>query len=211
VIALILAAIATLVSLGAVAAGATGIVLDQTQRDSSGYLMTSAARYSTGTYALVSANYRGGTSGDVFVPRDLLGTVRLRVSSSRPVFLGIGREPAVNRYLRGVAHAQGTSFATSTAFATSSGVAPTSPPTANSFWGASTVGSGQRTLNWKPQTGNWRIVLMNADGSRGVSGDISIGARIPHLLTIAIAVLGAGIFLLLLSSGAIYVAVREKR
>jgi hypothetical protein len=172
--------------------------------------MTSATRYSTGTYALVSASYRGGTSGDVFVPRDLLGTVRMRVTSSRPVFLGIGREAAVNSYLSGVAHAQGTSFATRTAFATSSGAAPASPPTAQSFWGASTVGSGRRTLSWRPETGNWRIVLMNADGSRGVSGDISIGARIPHLLTIAIAVLGAGIFLLLLSSGANYLAVHEK-
>jgi hypothetical protein len=56
VIALVLASIATLLSLAAIAAGGVGITLDQTQRDSSGYLMTSARSYSTDTYALVSGS-----------------------------------------------------------------------------------------------------------------------------------------------------------
>jgi Domain of unknown function (DUF4389) len=210
VIALVAASIFGLASIGLIAAGGAGIVLDQTQRDSSGYLMTSATHYSTGTYAVVSASYRGGTSGDVFVPRDLLGTVRLRVSSSRPVFAGVGPENAVNTYLSGVAYAERSSFAARGTFHTHPGAAPVSAPTAQSFWGASTVGSGTHTLNWTPQTGNWRIVLMNANGSSGVSADVSIGARIPHLLTISVAALGAGILLLLLAGGAIYLIVRER-
>jgi hypothetical protein len=185
-------------------------VLDQTQRNSSGYLMTSATRYSTGTYALVSASYRGGTSGDVFVPRDLLGTVRVRATGTRPVFIGIGPENAVNTYLSDVAHAQGTSFATNGTFTTYPGGAPASAPTAHPFWTASTVGGEIRTVNWTPQTGNWRIVVMNADGSRGVSADVSVGARLPHLLTIGIATLGAGILLLLLSAGGIYLTTRRR-
>ena len=104
VIALIAASLLALASFGLLAAGGTGIVLDQTQRDSSGYLMTSTEPYSTSTYALVSGSYRGGTSGDWFVNRDLIGTVKVRVSSTRPVFIGIGPENAVNTYLsrRGV-------------------------------------------------------------------------------------------------------------
>lgn len=211
VIALVLVSIVGLASLGLIAGWGAGIVLDQTQRDSSGYLMTSATRYSTGTYAVVSASYRGGVSGDVFVPRGLLGTVRLRVTSSRPVFAGIGPENGVNAYLSGVARAERNNFAARGTFTTYSGAAPASPPTAQSFWSASNLGSGTRTLNWTPQTGNWRIVLMNANGSSGVSADVSIGARIPHLLTISVAVLGAGMLLLLLTSGAIYLIVRERR
>ena len=51
---------------------------------------------------------------------------------------------------------------------------------------------------------------MNADGTRAVNADVSIGARLPHLLTIAIAVLGGGILLLLLSGGGLYAAVRRR-
>jgi hypothetical protein len=211
VVALVAASILALVSLGLVAAGGTGIVLDQTQRDSSGYLMTSTEPYSTSTYALVSAGYRGGTAGDWFVNRDQIGTVKLRTNSARPVFIGIGPQRAVNSYLAGVAHARGHSLATPSAeFRTYPGGAPTTPPSSQRFWGASSTGSGHQTLTWKPQSGNWRIVLMNADGSAGVRADVSIGARLPHLFTIAIVAAGAGLLLLLLSGAGIHLAVRPR-
>jgi len=51
---------------------------------------------------------------------------------------------------------------------------------------------------------------MNADGTRAVNAQCSASAaRLPHLLTIAIAVLGGGILLLLLSGGGLYAAVRR--
>ena len=194
------------------AAGTTGIVIDQTQRDSSGYLMTSTEPYSTPTYALVSASYRGGASGDWFVDRDLIGTVKLRVNSTSPVFVGIGPESAVNTYLAGVAQARGHSLGTPSAdFRTYRGGAPSAPPRTQTFWDASSTGTGQQTVTWKPQAGNWRIVLMNADGSAGVRSDVSIGARIPHLLAIGIVAAGVGFVLLLISAAGIYLAVRPRR
>ena len=209
VAALIAASILALVSLGLLAAGGTGIVLDQTQRDSSGYLMTSTEPYSTSTYALVSGSYRGRTSGDWFVNRDLIGTVKVRVSSTRPVFVGIGPENAVNTYLSGVAYARGNSLtARNSDFRTHPGGAPATPPAAQRFWSASSTGTGQQALTWKPRAGDWRIVLMNGDGSAGVSSDVSIGAKMPHLLTIAIVASGAGLVLLLISGAGIYLAVR---
>jgi hypothetical protein len=208
----VLASITALIGIAAIAAGATGIVLDQTQRDSSGYVMTSPTRYSTGTHAIVSTSYRGGTTNDWFVGRDLLGTVRLRVNSALPVFIGIAPEKAVNTYLANVSHAQDNTLTTRSAdFHVYSGGAPSSPPTAQGFWSASAVGAGERTLTWMPQHGSWRIVLMNADGSSGVSASVSIGARFPDLLTVSVAVLGGGILVLLLSGGAMYFAVTRRR
>jgi hypothetical protein len=37
------------------------------------------------------------------------------------------------------------------------------------FWVTSTSGAGNLALHWKPRPGTWRAVLMNADGSRGVT------------------------------------------
>jgi hypothetical protein len=207
ILALVVAGITALFGIAAVAAGGTGIVLDQTQRDSSGYLMTSPTSYSTGTYALVSAGYRAGTANDWFVTRDLLGTVRVRVSSSRPVFVGIAPASAVKSYLANVAHAQGDNLSTrSRDYRVHPGGAPSSRPVSQRFWSASASGTGQQTLRWTPQNGTWRIVVMNADGSRSVAADVSVGARMPNLLTMGIGALGAGLLLLSMCAGALYIA-----
>jgi hypothetical protein len=52
---------------------------------------------------------------------------------------------------------------------------------------------------------------MNADGSRGVAADLSIGASVPDLLTIGIAGIGGGILILLLSATGLYLVVRRMR
>ena len=213
-LALVVAGITALFGIAAIAAGGVGIVLDQTQRDASGYLMTSARPYSTNSYALVSASYRAGASNDWFVARDMLGTVRVRVSSARPVFVGIASESAIGSYLGNVAHAEGATLTTPSAdLRTYPGGAPSTPPATQRLWAASAsgVGVGEHTLTWTPQDGSWRIVVMNADGARGVTADVSVGARMPDLLTIAITVLGAGILLLSMCSGAIYIAVGSRR
>jgi hypothetical protein len=90
VAAVVVGSLVTVVSLAAIAAGSAALVLDQTQRDRSGYLMTGSTSYTTATYALVSDSYRAGTSGDWFVARDLLGTVRIRSESGSRLFVGIG-------------------------------------------------------------------------------------------------------------------------
>lgn len=212
VVALVIAGLLGLVSLAAIAAGGAGVALDQTQRDANGFLMAPTRHYSTGTYALVSSSYRGGTSNDFFVARDLLGRVRVRVDSSQPVFIGIAREGALNRYLAGVAYAEGSRFdMPSREFRVHYGGAPAAPPATQGFWSASASGSGEFSFNWIPRPGNWRVVMMNLDGRPGVSGEVSVGARLPDLLTVSIVVLAAGVVLLMLSGGGVYLAVTRRR
>ena len=133
------------------------------------------------------------------------------ISSSRPVFVGIGPVSAVNAYLANVARAQGDTFATrSSDFRVLPGAAPSSPPTAQHFWSASATGAGQQTLTWMPQNGNWRIVLMNAHGSRAVNAEREHRRTRPASARDRDRVLGAGLLLLLLSGGGIFLAVRRR-
>jgi len=212
VLAMVLGSLALLAALAALAAGGAAVVLDQTQRDAGGYLMTSSTAYSTGTYALVSDSYRAGTAGDWFVARDLLGTVRIRVDSRAPVFVGIGPAAAVDDYLAGVGHEVATRFDSSrSSFRLQSGGAPAAPPTAEGFWAATATGAGRQTVTWTPESGDWRIVLMNADGTPGVTSAVAVGARVPDLLWIGVGLLAAGGLLLLAGGGAIYGASARRR
>ncbi|MBA2360565.1 MAG: hypothetical protein H0V79_06475 [Actinobacteria bacterium] len=56
------------------------------------------------------------------------------------------------------------------------GGAPEGPHADQTFWAASTTGAGEQTLEWEPEDGSLNIVVMNADGSRGVAAELSIGA-----------------------------------
>jgi len=212
IIGTILASLGVLVAVGAIAAGVAGIVYDQTQRDAAGYLMTSSQRYDTGSYAFVSHNYRTGAEGNWFVARDLLGSVRVRTTSVTPVFVGIGPAADVDAYLAGVRREVGNGFDGHRSDFSSRGMhAPAGPPTAEDFWVARAAGLGPEALKWNPKKGNWRVVLMKADGSRGVSATVSIGAKFPHLLFIALGVAGFGGLLLLLSGAGLYAAVHTRR
>ena len=209
--ALALASLTALVAIAAIAAGATGIVFDQTQRNHAGYLMSAGAPYSTGTDALESESYNAEGAGG-FAARELLGTIRIRSQSDRPVFVGIASAHAATSYLARVAHAQASNLGAERAdFRTQPGGAPSTAPSARHFWVASTAGAGVRTLTWKVRNGSWRVVVMNANGSPDVASDLSIGASFPHLLTLAIALLGGGILILLASGGVIYLATRRTR
>jgi hypothetical protein len=211
VIAVILSSLAVLAGLAALAGGGAALVFDQTQRDASGYLMTGSTPYSTDTYALVSDSYRTGAAGDAFVARDMLGTVRIRTQSTQTVFVGIGPAAAVSSYLTGVRREVATRFdAAQSDFRLHQGGKPSAPPASRRFWVAHSLGTGTQTVSWPPANGNYRIVVMNANGSAGVHTDLAIGARFPHLLAIGVGALGAGALLLLIGGAGLFAAVRRR-
>lgn len=75
---------------------------------------------------------------------------------------------------------------------------------------ASGTGSGDQILTWTAQSGNWRILLMNAAGTPNVTAELSVGARFQQLLTIGIAALGAGLLILLVAAGGVYLGARHR-
>ena len=89
------------------------------------------------------------------------------------------------------------------------GGAPATPPGSQTFWAASATGSGEQTLEWKPEDGDWRAVVMNADASRGVSAEMSIGAELDAVLWIGIGLLAAGVLFAAVAAIAVTAGVRR--
>jgi hypothetical protein len=152
---------------------------------------------STPTSALVSEvatiNYTEGVSTVVGDPR-----VRATVHASQggpDVFVGVARAGDVDRYLKSAAIDKVTDFDVEPFSLTKerrSGDATPKPPASQSFWVSKSVGRAP-SMDWKVRDGDYRIVVMNADGSRGVSSDGNFELKLPHLSSIALAALIAGL------------------
>ncbi len=189
---IVVGSIAALIALGLLAGGCASVVVDRTQRDDDGYLMSPTEDFATATYAIASERAELELGGAERALDTFLGTVRISSKSDRPVFVGIARASDLAGYLSGVEHAVVTDFERRPRYERRSGGAPASPPGEETFWVASSSGAGEQTLEWEPEEGEWRAVLMNADGARGVAAELSIGAELDPLLWIGIGLLFAG-------------------
>jgi hypothetical protein len=193
-----------LIAAGLLAAGVVAVVVDQTARDDQGFVMSGTQTYATSTYALVSDTATIDVRG-VDVLDDLVGKVKVRSDSTGPVFVGIGPADAVSRYLRGVPRERVSDLAEGSGTVIA-GVRRPAPPLSQRFWVASASGTGRQALGWDVRDGDWRVVVMSTDATRGVRADLAVGAVLPALLGVGLGLLaGGGLFLL--ASAVILVAV----
>jgi hypothetical protein len=204
--------IAALFAFGSLAGGCALVAVDQTQRDDDGFLMSPTTEFSTPTYAIVSDSAELDAGGAERALDAILGDVRVRSESDRPVFVAIGPADDVTRYLRGVEHDVVDDLDNSgdPEYSRRPGGAPAAPPSAETFWVASTRGSGEQTLEWEPEDGDWRAIVMNEDASRVVSAEMSIGAELDWALWIGIGLLVAGGLLAAIAALLITAAVRHR-
>jgi len=102
-------------------------------------------------------------------------TVRVEAQASdpeKPLFLGIGERRDVESYLAGVPYAEISGYEPHphrVVYRDQPGVSMPQSPTAQRFWRASAIGTGTQALTWDLEPGAWVLVLMNADGSKGVA------------------------------------------
>ncbi len=202
--------LAGIIAFGLLAGGCALVAVDQTQRDDDGFVMSPTEDFASATYAIVSESADLDTEGAEWALDTFLGTVRIRSESDRAVFVGIAPAAEVDRYLEGVEHDVVTDFDGDPEYETRAGGAPASPPGEETFWAESVVGPGEQTLDWDPEDGDWRVVVMNADGARGVSSDMSIGAELDTILWIGIGLLVAGGLLALGAAAAITAGARRR-
>lgn len=194
--ALVAAGLACLIGFGLALGGGSLVGADRTQRDSAGYMTSDGEHYSTSTYAYTTQSLDVPVIGSGGLARGVLGKVRITSESARPVFVGIARAADVEAYLGNVNRAVlGDNYEPRDANTQGSG-APKTTPTEQGFWAASVSGAGKRTLDWKLRDGRWVAVLMNADGTRGVTAHPRIGAEFPNAGWIGAGVLVAGLMLL---------------
>lgn len=187
------------------------------QKGDDGYLATGSDRFATSTYALATENLDVDSQGPGWlINADRYGKVRLKVDSraGKPVFVGIAPTSAVTRYLRDTSHATVTDVSYSpfrAEYRTQRAGGPAALPGDQRFWVASAHGPGRQTLTWDVKHGSWSIVVMNADGSRGVDAGVSAGADVPILSAVGWGALGGGLVLLIASGALVFVGVRRPR
>jgi hypothetical protein len=164
---------------------------------SDGTFKTGHNDVSSPTSALVSEVATIDGTHDV---TDALGQPRVRINadavkSGEGVFVGVGRKADVDRYLAGAQVDRVSDFETDPFTLDKTrvtGTAKPKPPATQSFWVAKSSGSTAK-LDWKVRDGDYRVVVMNADASRGVATQSSFEVEIPHLGTIAIVMLIVGL------------------
>jgi hypothetical protein len=192
-----------LLSLGMLALGGVLLWADS-QKDDQGYIHTDTQRFATRTAAIATDNLDLDSSGPGWLTsHDRYGHMRLEVSSrnDKPVFVGIARTKDASAYLRGTAHATVTDFHSDpfrAVYRAEPGSARPAPaaPASKPIWAASAHGNGTQTVVWDVKHGNWSVVVMNADGSRGVDTGVSAGADFPILSALAWGSVGSGLVLL---------------
>jgi hypothetical protein len=189
-----IAAIVTAVAAIVLAAAGTLALGANAWRVGDGYFTWSTETFTSSGYAIAMK------SVDIsHAPRWAFGdagldSVRIEAESDRPLFIGIARASDLDRYLRGTEHDEvsGLSYRPfQVAYEHVEGHAPRRAPVDEPIWVAATSGPGSLALSWKPEPGDWRAVVMNADGTRGVTAELQLGARTQLAWWLGGALLGA--------------------
>jgi hypothetical protein len=200
--------------IGLLMAGGVLLWADSTDR-TDGFLFSPREQFSSEGYALVSERIELATDADWLPLSVALGTARVDATAtgSQQIFVGIAPVADAAAYLGEVQRTVVDDLgfdAPASSHDQIAGGAPSGPPTDQDFWIASATGPGTQRLEWDPTEGDWMFVMMNADGSAGVSVDARIGATFPALDGIAWGLVASGLFLLLVGVLVMVLALRRR-
>ena len=118
--------------------------------------------------------------------------------TKRP-FIGIGRSEDVDRYLAGVAIDRVEDFSLRPFELTLSsvpGVRAATPPAAQDFWVASSMSAPDAEIRWRVRDGEYRMVIMNVDGTSGVATAARVQLVLPNAFPLSLGALGIGVLVL---------------
>lgn len=200
VVGLVFTSIGGLIGLALLVVGVALVLIYAFGRDN-GYFNSDRKDLKSASFAITTGEIDLGAEELDWAPDAVLGNVRIQVDSAKPVFVGIGSDEDVNRYLAGVAHDELIDFnEDQPTFALHEGKAPRTPPSEQSFWVAKSEGSGEQTVTWDAETGRWSAVVMNANGARGINVEAEAGIKLDWVIWVGLGVLAVG---LLITVGAV--------
>jgi len=204
IVMVVIGSLIALIGFGLLVGGTGALVGYATQREG-GFFETGDVRLASPTYAITSdrvdlESEPGGS--DWLIDRGALGTVRVSIDPATPdtpIFAGIGPSTDVAAYLEGVSRDQIRDFELSpdrVIYRRLPGEAAPSPPAEEPFWVAQVITGDAGELTWEVESGDWTVVLLNADASRGVDLDARPGIKVDWFLPAAIGLVVAGLILL---------------
>lgn len=208
VVSVMIGAVLALCSLGLLGAGGAAVWANTTQRDA-GYVDLGAASYTTPGRALASDTISVHRGWGWLRP--LIGQIRIRVTGTGRAareFAGVAPANAANRYLSGVSYTTVTSYDGQSLGISHPGSRVPPPPQSTPIWAARASGAPSATLRWTVREGDWTVIVMNADGSAGVTADVDIAASLPALGWLATEFLAGGTVLALAAFACIMIPVR---
>jgi hypothetical protein len=212
VAAIVAGAVAGLIGFALLVGG--GVLLwGDSHKGGDGYLSSAKHHFAANSYAIVSGDMDINSDAPKWLVRDHLGKIRVKATSQKPLFVGVAPTRDVDAYLARTAHAsiQNLEFwPFSVDYDRHGGSNRPLAPAEQGFWAASAHGGGTQTMTWKVRHGNWSIVVMNADGSRGVDAGISAGADVPFLSSVGWGVTIGGLVLLVFAATMTVVAIRVR-
>ena len=217
VFAVIFGGLMLLVAFGLVMGGGTILVTRSAISDQGGYMMTGSVPLKVNSYAIVQSGVNIHMDGDWMMNSPNQNIVSIKISATsnngKSIFVGIATQQYAQGYLNNVGidklikydwvpnRSGGTGTPT---YQTIPGSAPSSSPTTQVFWIAQSTGTGTQTVTWTPTSGEYWVVIMNADGSTAVDVNAQVGARVTILGWIGWGLLFAGFIFGLAGIAVIY-------
>jgi len=218
ILGIVVGGLVLLVGMGLLLGGGGVLVAERVLADAEGFVSLRSASISQDAYAVVAPARI--EAAPWFWWRHAV-TLRLvvggRGAEGKPMFVGLAERVDVERYLNGVSYAEVRRLGVDGAdrprqprlqYRTSTGTTIPPAPATQAFWLATASGAKTQLLEWRIEPGDYCVVLMNADGSRGVNAVVSLGIKAPVVLRIAAIVLGVGAVLFLLGLVAILLSAR---
>ncbi len=202
-IGMVFASIGGLIGLALLVGGIAVLAAYAFGRDDDGYFNSDRKQIASATYAITTEDIDLGVDEADWAPDKILGNVRIQVEGDKPVFVGIGSDDDVDRYLGDVAHDELIDFhGDEPEFDLHEGRAPRTPPGEQDFWVAESEGPGEQSLTWDAEFGRWTAVVMNADAGRRIDVEADAGVKLAWVIWAGLGMFVVG---LLMTVGAVVV------